>query len=391
MFKRVCCFLLILSLLFVSSCKKSEPTNNSKDDNTSTNSEQVDNTHSNVSDTSSDEESSSNNDSTSQPVQAEKDLGISQYIGKNINEAVNKYGRDYYTDYLSGGIFLKFDNLSALFFYNTETGKIFTISSYEKLQITNKISTDMNYNQLRSVAEIGEIEEYYNEMDDVKEYSATIDAKDYFINFIWHTDPYSTKPYEANIVLSNYNIESADISKGSTAVITEPKEADSKKLSFKNLPKQFILSSGVGAWSTDLTISEDGKFVGYYHDSDEGDAGDGHPNGTRYYNKFEGQFSQPYQINKYIYKVKLLSFKSTLDDKTQTEYIEDGVLYIPSEPHGFDGFKEFYLYLPGINQSMLPEDCLNWYQSLEPNFDKYILCGADSKYPFIESVFQQTF
>ena len=44
----------------------------------------------------------------------------------------------------------------------------------------------------------------------------------------------------------------------------------------------FYFLSGAGAWSTELVVSPDGSFTGYYHDTDMGDSGAGYPNGTRY-------------------------------------------------------------------------------------------------------------
>ena len=42
----------------------------------------------------------------------------------------------------------------------------------------------------------------------------------------------------------------------------------------------FEFSSGVGAWSTELTMLEDGTFWGNFHDSEMGETGEGYPNGT---------------------------------------------------------------------------------------------------------------
>ena len=39
----------------------------------------------------------------------------------------------------------------------------------------------------------------------------------------------------------------------------------------------FYFLSGAGAWSTELVVSPDGSFTGYYHDTDMGDSGADYP------------------------------------------------------------------------------------------------------------------
>ena len=41
-------------------------------------------------------------------------------------------------------------------------------------------------------------------------------------------------------------------------------------------------------------------------------------------------------------------------------YIEDGTMYINSEPYGFDDADEFIIYAPGIQISDLPEGFVLW-------------------------------
>ena len=54
---------------------------------------------------------------------------------------------------------------------------------------------------------------------------------------------------------------------------------------------EWSFSSGVGGWSTDLRILEDGSFSGEYHDSEMGETGDGYPDGTVYCCSFTGRMS----------------------------------------------------------------------------------------------------
>ena len=53
----------------------------------------------------------------------------------------------------------------------------------------------------------------------------------------------------------------------------------------------FEFSSGVGAWSTELTVGENGTFTGSFHDSEMGETGENYPDGTLYGCSFHGQFS----------------------------------------------------------------------------------------------------
>ena len=122
--------------------------------------------------------------------------------------------------------------------------------------------------------------------------------------------------------------------------------------------KQFIFSSGVGAWYTSLTMGEDGPFVGEYHDSDMGDTGEGYPDGTVYGCLFHGRFEETEQIDEYSWKLKVAEL--ALDDGQVPEAIEDGIRYITSDPYGLQEAKEMVLYLPGTPVDKLPEDFMPW-------------------------------
>jgi hypothetical protein len=49
-----------------------------------------------------------------------------------------------------------------------------------------------------------------------------------------------------------------------------------------------------------------------------------------------------------------------VEGTVDTEYYEDGIRYIRSEPYGLDNADEFYIYLPGAAISELPEEFLFW-------------------------------
>ena len=121
---------------------------------------------------------------------------------------------------------------------------------------------------------------------------------------------------------------------------------------------EFIHLLGMGAWATNLTLSQDGSFHGHYHDTNMGEIGDRHPNGTEYTCDFSGKFRDVQQINDYTYRMLLDSMEA---DELGKQWIEDGVLYITAEPVGMDGGKSFLLYTPDVPLDQLPEDLIFWW------------------------------
>ncbi len=120
----------------------------------------------------------------------------------------------------------------------------------------------------------------------------------------------------------------------------------------------FDFSSGVGAWSTLLTVDRNGLFNGDFHDSDMGDTGDAYPNGTVYGCQFHGQFGAPVRVNDYAWTLPILSLEP--DEGQLPEAIEEGVRYITSAPYGLEKAKEVTLYLPGTPVASLPEGFMFW-------------------------------
>lgn len=137
---------------------------------------------------------------------------------------------------------------------------------------------------------------------------------------------------------------------------------------FSELEKyEFVFSSGVGAWATCLTVSEDGSFEGEYFDADMGDTGEGYPNGVMYRCNFSGKFTQPVQVNEYTYTMQIEELQ--LEQTPGTEKIQDGVRYIYSEPYGVSGAGEILLYLPGASIEELPEGFTSWISMTTGDFE----------------------
>ena len=120
----------------------------------------------------------------------------------------------------------------------------------------------------------------------------------------------------------------------------------------------FYFLSGAGAWSTELVVSSDGSFTGYYHDTDMGDSGAGYPNGTRYECDFSGTFALVEQRDEFTYILRLTSL--ALKEEPGTERVADGLKLISAEAYGISGGDEFMLYSPGSPSAGLPEEFLEW-------------------------------
>ena len=150
-------------------------------------------------------------------------------------------------------------------------------------------------------------------------------------------------------------------------------------------PLELYFSSGVGGWRTAITINNDGSFSGNFHDSDMGITGEGYPNGTVSECKFEGKFTNIYQISNYAFSLTLESI--TTDNEQGHTYIKDGTLYETTYPYGLVNInesgenKEFILYTPEAPIDKLPEMFLTWWplRSNEEPLEKLSLYGLLNK------------
>ncbi len=121
----------------------------------------------------------------------------------------------------------------------------------------------------------------------------------------------------------------------------------------------FEFASGVGAWSTELTIESDGSFTGSFHDADMGDTGEGYPNGTIYYCDFSGHFGPLRYVDDYTGAAEILDIGSQTEPDTE-ELAKDGIRYISSYPYGLEDAETIYFYLPGKLVEELPEGFRDW-------------------------------
>ena len=135
----------------------------------------------------------------------------------------------------------------------------------------------------------------------------------------------------------------------------ENSDADDLFTQIEGLTFEFF--SGVGAWSTELTVGENGAFTGNFHDSEMGETGEGYPDGTLYGCTFHGQFSDPERIDEYSWNVQI----SVEPDEGQIpETTEDNIRYVTTAPYGVEKAKTVTFYLPGTPVDRLPEDFMIW-------------------------------
>ena len=139
--------------------------------------------------------------------------------------------------------------------------------------------------------------------------------------------------------------------------------ASQRGLTFADLPSEWLLTSGAGAWGTELTLFDNGRFEGYYHDTNMGETGEGYPAGTVYYAYFSGAFSQPVKTSDYTYQIEVSQYM--LHQVPGSVEIYDGTCYIASNSTGVNEKTVFTLYTPGTPAWMLPEDFRMWIHSYQ--------------------------
>ena len=151
-----------------------------------------------------------------------------------------------------------------------------------------------------------------------------------------------------------------------------PEGSEGQKVFAELEGKDFIFSSGRGAWRTSITMEKGGKFTGSYLDSDVYD---------KYAAEFTGRFEVVKRVDEYTYKLKLKDLKTTTP--TGEKAYEDGGTVEYSEPYGFEKGTDFDLYLPGHPTEGLHEEYLYWSYACKSNgstIDHYGLFNVEPEY-----------
>ena len=123
------------------------------------------------------------------------------------------------------------------------------------------------------------------------------------------------------------------------------------------LPMEFEFLSGVGAWSTTLTLNPDLTFTGRHSDTDIGHV---------YLCDFSGSFKNLTKIG----SGPLSTYSLTLDHCTTErpegeEWTKNGTLYTAVGPYGIEGGETFTVYAPETAVRAVPEETLSWYPDKE--------------------------
>ncbi|MCR5461230.1 MAG: hypothetical protein K6F51_15305 [Acetatifactor sp.] len=124
----------------------------------------------------------------------------------------------------------------------------------------------------------------------------------------------------------------------------------------------FCFESGAGAWGTYLTVDEQGRFSGQYHDSDAGDVGTGYENGTISLCNFTGRFTNVARTTSGVYEATVTDL--TYEKEPGDEEIKDGVRYVYREAYGISGTEKVEIYLPGAKTAKLPKEYVDWIENL---------------------------
>ena len=124
------------------------------------------------------------------------------------------------------------------------------------------------------------------------------------------------------------------------------------------VPDEFYFSSGVGAWSTMMTLQDDGTFSGTYGDSNMGEDTEHYPGGVHYYCNFTGSFTEFRKVDPYTWSMRLASLN--YEDPVGFGWTDGSIHYIASDAYGISGGDLFYLYLPGHPVSTLSEGFMSW-------------------------------
>lgn len=121
----------------------------------------------------------------------------------------------------------------------------------------------------------------------------------------------------------------------------------------------------------------DGTFDGVFQMWDWGDQGPEYPNGTCYLTAFSGVFSEVEKESEYSYKMTAGNMENTYP--AEETFFSDDVRYVAEADTGLQNGDVFYLFLPGMPRSELPQGLIdsvnnNGFHSMDDlTPDTYIL------------------
>lgn len=147
--------------------------------------------------------------------------------------------------------------------------------------------------------------------------------------------------------------------------ISAAENSDFQWLFDELMDKSFVFSSGVGAWGTTFTFTNNGQFSGKFSDA----------NGPEVIvSEFTGQFNINEEMDEFTYLLELDEFQITSDTGKEEKDGDMTITYV-DEPHGFQsGSSMFELYLPYKPKSEVSEEYLSW-----------VYGQANNEYDFLNS------
>ncbi|TYC50543.1 hypothetical protein ESZ50_02420 [Weissella muntiaci] len=170
---------------------------------------------------------------------------------------------------------------------------------------------------------------------------------------------------ETNIDIGPFEFYEGESNKN----IDDPKnngESDFSKLLSKIGNKIYNFSYGIGGWSTQMLINQDGTFYGEYFDSDMGDTSTDYPNGTTQLSTFNGKFSEFKKESDTQYSMIVEDLKYPEIGK---EAVDNGTKYVSANPYGLAKGDKFIVYLPGESTSNKPEELYDWIRHTSQDFN----------------------
>lgn len=151
-------------------------------------------------------------------------------------------------------------------------------------------------------------------------------------------------------------------------------------ISLDVFPMDMIFSSGAGGWRTQITLKEDGTFVGDYYDYEMGLSNLDYDY-TTYICEFNGKYEILEQIDDYSYS---FSFTEISTEKNEgEEWIEERIRYIYSFPYGINKEHQYILYADKTPVKDLSEEVLVWwpyrYEYKDENIETLMCWGLYDK------------
>ena len=144
---------------------------------------------------------------------------------------------------------------------------------------------------------------------------------------------------------------------------------------------EWSFSSGVGGWSTDMRLQEDGAFSGEYHDSEMNETGEGYPDGTLYGCSFTGRLSVSKQVDDSTWRISIDEL--TPEEGRPAEEIDGGIRYVTAEPYGIQAGDTLTLYAPGTSVSELNEDMLFWAHAQTNQLETWFMANDTNESGFV--------